>query len=174
MLPAPRFFPNHKSHRNLGSFVTTVRMGNLINIQDKYAKLCFPTTLKKLGRLYIHFLPSQKEEHYLISFRSDILSGRESSANKSATWHLPFGGLVVNKVLVLGQPAAANEEDDFIVTTTTKKKKKMRSKKSVQKWLRQVAVANVNSKTWWAFWVGFGWLGGNSQLKVTINAGGYV
>jgi len=32
--------------------VTTVRMGNLINIQDKYAKLCFPTTLKKLGRLY--------------------------------------------------------------------------------------------------------------------------
>lgn len=123
LLPAPRFFPNHKSHRNLGSFVTTVRMGNLINIQDKYAKLCFPTTLKKLGRLYIHFLPSQKEEHYLISFRSDILSGRESSANKSATWHLPFGGSVANKVLVLGQPAAANEEDDFIVPLRQKKKK---------------------------------------------------
>lgn len=51
---------------------------------------------------------------------------------------------MANKVLVLGQPAAANEEDDFIVPL---RQKKNAEQKSVQKWLRQVAVANVNSKT---------------------------
>jgi len=60
---------------------------------------------------------------------------------------LPFGGLVANKVLVLGQPAAANEEGDFIGALGRQMKKWLTKKEGKQKWLCHVAVANVNSKT---------------------------
>jgi len=54
---------------------------------------------------------------------------------------------VANKVLVLGQPAAANEEDDFIGALGRQMKKWLTKKEGKQKWLCHVAVANVNSKT---------------------------
>lgn len=87
---------------------------------DKYSRQMYAKRSAELWALYsteaAHIFHLERGTlPYLISFVRDILSGKCGKCGKSALISLQRDiRRLANKVLLLGQPAAANEEDDFI------------------------------------------------------------
>jgi len=82
----------HKSHTNSSHLRLTMRMRNLINIQDKYAKLCIPPLFCYLNQRALFNLLCHSATFYQAGEKA-LISRQRDICHLAVWWQIKFWSL---------------------------------------------------------------------------------